>query len=560
MRVAITNDTLADNGETFTLTANSTGGTPTGGTGTITDDGTGTLFADAPVPASPSTPALPQTLTPVNPALTPVVDPTTSTVLNDDRPLSVGNVTVNEGSPYATFSVTAASNQLVKLALNAGTASMASGTPLTNGSMDFGPALEYWNGSSWTAYTAGTYVAVPTGSSSLLVRTAIVNDTLADNGETFTLTATNTGGTGATGTGTIKDDGTGDVFKYSSPTNAQPLTPTDPGYPSALDDDRPLSVNSINVNEASPYATFTVTGVTGQLVKLSLGNTASTTDVDATLGTDTGNAGVGAPLQYFNGTAWVDYTPGSLVPIPAGGNTLLVRTAVTNDTSNEGAETFTLNATNVSGAMATGIGTIKDDGTGDIFKYSGPGNPTPLAPTDPAYPVPDDDRTVQVNSIDVNEASPYAVFTVSGAAGQLVQLGLGNTSSTSDKDATLGTDTGNAGSAVPLQYFNGTGWVDYVAGSSVGINATGTLLVRTMVTNDTVYEGAETLTLTATNSSGSAATGVATIHDDGTGKVYPDNTTGNPDLSAALNDDRTVQINNLLVNEGSTPTPSALTP
>ena len=32
------------------------------------------------------------------------------------------------------------------------------------------------------------------------------------------------------------------------------------GYPAQLNDDRPLTVNSVTVNEASPYATFTVTG------------------------------------------------------------------------------------------------------------------------------------------------------------------------------------------------------------------------------------------------------------------------------------------------------------
>lgn len=125
----------------------------------------------------------------------------------------------------------------------------------------------------------------------------------------------------------------------------------------------------------------------------------------------------------------------------------------------------------------------------------------------------DDDRPLTVNSIDVNENSPYAVFTVSGAAGQLVQLGLGNTGITSDQDASLNIDTANAGSTA-LQYFNGTTWVDYTPGVQVPLSGTGTLMVRTRISDDTVYEGAETFTLLATNGGGNIATGVGTIHDD----------------------------------------------
>ena len=116
-----------------------------------------------------------------------------------------------------------------------------------------------------------------------------------------------------------------------------------PDAPSgALDDDRPLTVSSVTVSEASPYAVFTVTGAAGQLVTLS---PASGT---ATLGTDTGSG-----LQYFDGTDWQAYTPGSLVALGAGG-TLQVRVAVVNDGLAEGDEAFTLTATNTGGGAATG--------------------------------------------------------------------------------------------------------------------------------------------------------------------------------------------------------------
>ena len=161
----------------------------------------------------------------------------------------------------------------------------------------------------------GSCASSCSGGTTLLVRTRITNDSTYEGAETFTLTATNTGGTGAEGIATIKDDGTGDLY----PDNTDGSKDTT----SRKDDDRALSVNSISVNEASPYAVFTVTGVAGQLVKLALGNTSVGTDTDATLGTDTGNAGTGVPLQYFNGTSWVDYTANSYVSIPAGGTTLL---------------------------------------------------------------------------------------------------------------------------------------------------------------------------------------------------------------------------------------------
>jgi hypothetical protein len=97
--------------------------------------------------------------------------------LNDDRPLAINNLSINEGSSYAVFTVTGATGQYVKLALADGTATVdANGVPLTDGTEDYGPALEYYNGTSWVAYTANSFVQIPAGGTTLLVRTAIVND------------------------------------------------------------------------------------------------------------------------------------------------------------------------------------------------------------------------------------------------------------------------------------------------------------------------------------------------------------------------------------------------
>jgi hypothetical protein len=235
------------------------------GTATIKDDGTGTIFnGDGTV--------------------------NTTATKDDDRALTVNNITVNEAAPTAVFEVSGAAGQLVSLELaNVTTTGLSA-------------SLQYYNGSAWVTYTT---VTVPLNSSGkLLVRNSLTpeQEKELDNGETFTLTATNTGGTAAVGTATIKDDGTGTVFNGDGTENTI-LT---------KDDDRPLTVNSIIVNEASPTAVLVVSGAAGQLARFLFGNS-----------TTTGLPG----LQYFNGSAWVWYAPGAVALNSSG--KLLVRTPLT---------------------------------------------------------------------------------------------------------------------------------------------------------------------------------------------------------------------------------------
>jgi hypothetical protein len=114
----------------------------------------------------------------------------------------------------------------------------------------------------------------------------------------------------------------------------------------------------------------------------------------------------------------------------------------------------------------------------------------------------------------------------------LVSLGLQSDADPATADATLGTDAGTA-----LEYFNGTAWVPYTGGT-VAVSASGQLFVRTTVTQDKVFEAAETFNLRVTNTSGTAAYGTATILDDGSGNIYPDNTTGSINTAAVKDDDR----------------------
>jgi hypothetical protein len=122
----------------------------------------------------------------------------------------------------------------------------------------------------------------------------------------------------------------------------------------------------------------------------------------ALVGTDTGTA-----LEWFDGADWQAYTPGSRVPVPAGGTTLLVRVAVVNDNEYESVdgihERFSLIATNTGGTSATGTAALTDDGSSNqVFRQNdrsgtpATGNadddrpkPPPPPPPRPPAPVPE---------------------------------------------------------------------------------------------------------------------------------------------------------------------------
>lgn len=649
VRVAISADQLLDTGETFTLKASYTGGGATAsGTGTIVDDGSGTIFAArADDPANPGDAAVigvnsdgtPATLTPATSAVANPNDPTNPALLaDDDRPLTVSDLMVNEGSPFAVFSVGAKGGQYVQLTLSPGTASAGD---------DYANALEYWDPAAnsgvgaWSAYIPGTFVKTPGEAiepATLLVRVAIKVDQFNDNFETFNLTATNTGGSSATGSGTILDDGNGTIFATNTvqpgvnPSGNVPLTleptgtsiadPADPITPALLaDDDRPLEVNDLTVNEGSPFAVFSVTGKEGQYVQLELIGGTATPDSDEVSGD------YSPALEVWDGTGWIGYNPGTFVKIPADPDTiagepavLLVRVAITADTPLDGGETFGLKASNTAGGSDSGTATIVDDGTGTLFasRNDDPATPdvdenrrgvippsedalaapsefTPATavvanPSDPINPavLADDDRPLAVNSLTVNEASPFAVFTVTGKEGQYAQLSLAAGS------ATAGSDYGTSLEFWDPMANNGQGaWTAYTPGSFVRIpsdgdatsNEAATLLVRLPIKADTPLDGGETFNLTATNTGGTSATGTGTIVDDGTGTLFatraddpatsaneavpgviaananspaaPATTAAtttpvaNPATQPLADDDRPLTVNNVTVNEGS---------
>ncbi|MGE4404512.1 Ig-like domain-containing protein [Pseudomonas sp.] len=267
-----------------------------------------------------------------------------------------------------------------------------------------------------------------------------------------------------------------------------------------------VAVNSVFVNEASPYAVFTVSGSAGVAVSLALSDSEGlpASDTRATLsGTD---ADIGSTLEYFDGSDWVSYTPGSSVVIPSG-DTLLVRVAIKQDDLHEGNESFTLTATTSGGDSSTGIGTINDEGEGDLYLAD---NQTgaPDSAGGSGYPTLDDDRpTLSVADVSITEGQ-YAEFVVSIDKPSTEPISFAPSLVSGSAD--VGTDTGTQ-----LERFDGNDWV--ALDGPVGI-AAGELSVRLRIAtvDDGLVETAESFTLrtgpvsgTVTNLGG--ADGVATI-------------------------------------------------
>lgn len=332
VRVNITteSDTDYEGEETFTFTAAVSGGRSATVDSSILDDGTGVIHNNDGT---------------VNGAA----------IQDDDRLMTVTDVVVNEGSPYAVFTVTGATGQKAALSIvNETTTGLVT--------------IQYLLAGVWTDYTGGL-VTLP--DTTLLVRVALSpeQEQAVDDGETFKLVATNTGGTPSTGgSGTLHDDATGDWFLATN------LTST-PDSGLVLDDDRPVSVTDLSVNEGSPYAVFTATAVTGQKVSLSVTNTTTT-------GLST--------IQYLVGSTWTNYTTGL---VTFADSTMLLRVALSpeQDTPYDNGETFVMVVSNTGGAPSSGgVGTIHDDETGDYFL---PENTTDTP--DPGQ-ILDDDRPVML--------------------------------------------------------------------------------------------------------------------------------------------------------------------
>ena len=142
----------------------------------------------------------------------------------------------------------------------------------TGGGVDFGASLEVSTDGGTTWAPAAGAIFAP-GSTSLLVRTPIVNDALDEFSEAFTLTATVTAGTttnaDATGIATIADN---------DPTPS-------------------LSINDVIVNEAAGTATFTV-------------NLSAASGLGVSVNFATGNGTATAGADYTGTSGSLNFAPG----------------------------------------------------------------------------------------------------------------------------------------------------------------------------------------------------------------------------------------------------------
>ncbi|HTH78480.1 MAG TPA: VCBS domain-containing protein, partial [Ramlibacter sp.] len=392
--------------------------------------------------------------------------------------LAMNSVFVNEASPYAVFQVTGVQGTPLTLALSDTTGLSANDTKATLGT-DVANTLEYYNGSSWVTYSGSA--TIPSGGT-LLVRVAINNDTTYEGNESFSLTASSTwsDASSATGIGTIGDEGSGDVY------NGTNTTGTADG--SGADDDRPtVSITSPTVTESAGYATFTVSldHASTQAIHF----TPTVSSGTATVGTDTAAA---STLEYSSDGGGTWHTVSGAVEIAAGATSVQLRIAITDDSTYEGNESFTLATGYIADAVQNPSGVT---GTATI--------------TDAA-----DTPTISVADTSATEGTS-AVFTVSLDHASTTAVSF--TPSLTSGTATVGTDTA---AATALEYSSDGGGSWHTASGAVTIAAGDTSVqLRIATIDDTTYEGSEAFTLstgsvTGTVTNGTGASGTATIDDN----------------------------------------------
>ncbi len=408
---------------------------------------------------------------------------------DDDRPrISINDpaeVNEGDGTNTVTFTVTLsnASNLPVTVAY-ATVDGTARGTPA---------------GSDYVAQN-GTLTFAP-GQTTATITVTILDDAVYEGPENFSVvlsSPTNAVILDGSGSTTIKDDGTGTIVDP---------TPTDP--PPTPDDDRPrISINdpaAVNEGDGTNTVTFTVT----------LSN-ASDLPVTVTYKTVDGTARA-IDKDY---AALTD----TILTFAPGETSKTITVAILDDEVYEGPEDFSVvlsSPTNAVIVKDSGIATIKDDGTGTIV------DPTP---TDPP-PAPDDDRqrVLAISNPKAAEGSPLD-FTVELSNATTPTTATSITLTLSDGSGSIATDTAQQ---LLVSFDGGTTFTTLsgiTSGTGVNISVPAgvtSFLVRVPTTDDTVFEGPETLTLRAATPTDTSAgtlpvTGTGTLYDDGTNKSTND--------------------------------------
>ena len=294
-------------------------------------------------------------------------------------------------------------------------------------------------------------------------------------------------------------------------------------------------------NEASPRAVFTVTANNGQYLTLDV------KDVAGTGKNPTGdNEGGGAdeldatPIYYSvnGGASWTLYNG---TAFQAGNVPVLVAVDITpeRDGTFEGEEQLQLVVNTGLSTEKSAFSSIMDDGTGKITDPIDQTTTNPTAPRSGPGAGFDDDRTLAVTAFGpVNEASTYAMFTVTGNPGYSLDLSLEGTAAVGDKEAD------HSGFTLIEYSTDGNTWSPYGPSNKPTVPGAGTVYVRVTITSelDASPEGAEGFALKAAYTTNTAknATGENSIVDDGKGKKFgPNMPGGTPQESTTGLDDDT---------------------
>ena len=426
-------------------------------------------------------------------------DSTSSELVINNVSLSINDITVNESDGTATFTVTRSgdigASASVDYATSDGTAKAVADYTPTSGTLHFA-----------------------TGETSKSITVAIIDDHIFEGSEFFNITLSNANsGTSISdnfAVATIKDDDA----DTGTPTGS--ITVTGKGDVSEGSD----AIFTVTLGAASSSAT---------IITL----TAGATGDSATYGVDYSTT---FSAYYFAGSVKINLplTNGQL-SLPAGVTSFFVAVPTVNDTFYEGAERFTLAAAIASGQSDTGIATILDDGTGQVYDEHGVVVPGATA---------NDDGYLRIPDVTVNEASPYSVFRVEASSNYSFTLSLqdGGTGYSGTHVAIKGYDYTNS-----IQLYNGTTWIPYTLETPVNVPIGGSvLLVRVPIINDAVNQEDHAFTLIATPSGNrDVVKALGIIGDFGTGPIFNDS--GAENIFAPKDDDRTIKVDSPIVNEGS---------
>ena len=277
--------------------------------------------------------------------------------LPDSPSCSISNVRVSEASPFVVVAVNLSAATTAPISFTPTLAGGGSGAGFATIGSDSGAAIQWFDAatSSWSSAAAGVTIAA--GSTTLLLRTSITNDSIYEGIETFefrtgAISGPVSNASGASGTVAIADDGSSTNSFDAGTNSATPASGT-------ADNDLPsIGASAITVSEASPYAVVAFSLST--LSSLPVTFTPSLVSGTASIGTDTGST-----IEWLNGATWESAVTG--VTIPTGSSSVLVRTSLTNDNIYEGPETFQIGTGAVGGVSNTaGVSatvTIVDNGS-----------------------------------------------------------------------------------------------------------------------------------------------------------------------------------------------------